>query len=251
MDLISRKAWDAMAVRGDGYSLIDREPKGVAIHWTGAAGLGEIPHQTPIGLDCFRLVRSIQENAFRRTDAYYVDIEYNFLVCQHRGVFMGRGIGNKPGAQGVENHEYYAVCALLGPHGSSASSDMLEGLVDAIEECQSTSAGIHRAGGIVIAHHSLPGNSTDCPGPQLQAWIAAGARRPSQPAPEPPGQWQSEVTVVPWDDRKLPEASLWGIAAKYLGDGNRWPQIEALNHDLLAPHNGQPQPGMVLHLPPR
>lgn len=251
MDLIAREAWGALPVRGDGYSTIDRDPKGVAIHWTGAPGLGDIPHRTPVGLDCFRLVRSIQENAFQRHDAYYVDIEYNLLVCQHRGVFMGRGIGIKPAAQGVENHEFYAVCALVGPNGASASSDMLEGLVDAIEECQSTAAGIHKAGGIVVAHHGLPGNSTDCPGPQLQAWIASGARRPSQPAPQPPAAWQPTVTVEPWDERKLPEASLWGIAAKYLGNGDRWHEIEALNHDLLAPHNGQPQPGMVLHLPTR
>lgn len=251
MNLIGRSAWGALAVRGDGYSPINRDPKGVAIHWTGAPGLGEIPHQSAIGLDCFRLVRSIQENAFRRTDAYYVDIEYSFLVCQHRAVFLGRGIGNKPGAQGVENGDYYAVCALTGPNGAAASDLLLEGLVDAIEECRSPGAGIHKAGAIVIAHHSLPGNSTDCPGEQLQKWITAGAHRPSQPAPPPQGQWQPEVTVAPWDERKLPEASLWGIAAKYLGNGDRWQEIETLNHDLLAPHNGQPQPGMVLRLPTR
>lgn len=251
MDLISRNAWGALAVRGDGYTQINKNPKGVAIHWTGAPGLGEIPHTSSIGLDCFRVVRSIQENAFRRQDAFYVDIEYSFLVCQHRGVFVGRGIGNKPAAQGIENGDFYAVCALTGPAGAAASDALLEGIVDAIEECRSTTAGVHRAGALVIAHHSLPGQSTDCPGGQLEAWVDAGAHRPSQPPPPPPAAWQPTVTVVPWDERKLPEASLWGIAAKYLDDGERWHEIEALNHDLLAPHNGQPQPGMVLHLPTR
>jgi soluble lytic murein transglycosylase-like protein len=46
-----------------------------------------------------------------------------------------------------------------------------------------------------------------------------------------------------------PGDSLWKIAQKTLGDGNRWPEIFALNRETIGPNPNVIQSGMILKLP--
>ena len=43
--------------------------------------------------------------------------------------------------------------------------------------------------------------------------------------------------------------TLWNIAASYLGDGNRYPEIYELNRTVIGPNPNLIYPGMVLKIP--
>lgn len=232
MQVVDRAAWGAAPARGALVPL--RNAKGVVIHWFG----GDVPNTDHS--HCASLVKGIQNGAFARTDAVYVDIEYNLLACQHGYVFVGRGVGVKPAAQGAGNAEYFAVCALSGPQGVSVpTSAMLEALDDAVTELRTTGP----AGTEVLGHHDVPGNSTDCPGPALLPLVRTGFpflhATPGPPAPPPEG---GEVTVTPWPSQ---DSTLWGIAEKYLGDGRRWKELATLNGIT----DTEVKPGEVIKLP--
>ena len=241
MQFVSREEAGLLAPRGQYRTT--RSMKGTAVHWYGG--------QTPNGghSECAVLWRGIQAGAFQRTDAVYVDIEYNLGACIHGYVFGGRGVGVIPAAQGsADNLEYYAVCALLGPSGgwTSPTDGLLNALCDAIEDFRQTGG----AGTLVVPHRALM--QTDCPGNALAQWVGEGARRPGSggtPAPPPPQPGRT-VEVVAWTPENTPwNSTLWGIAAHELGDGNRWPEIKALNEAEIQKAGGEIQPGMVLALP--
>lgn len=233
MQVVTREEWGAAPSRGALVPL--RGAKGVVVHWFG----GTVPNTDHS--QCAELVKGIQAGAFRRTDATYVDIEYNLLACQHGFVFVGRGVGVKPAAQGAANAEYFAVCALSGPEGVSVpSSAMLQALDDAITDLRTNGP----AGGEVLGHHDVPGNSTDCPGPDLLTLVHEGFpflhATPNPPAPAPSS---GEVTVTAWPSE---DSTLWGIAQHYLGDGRKWTELAELNG---ISDGNEVKPGQVIKLP--
>lgn len=235
MQVVTREEWGAAPSRGALVPL--RGAKGTVIHWFG----GDVPEADHS--QCASLVKGIQNGAFARTDAHYVDIEYNLLACQHGYVFVGRGVGVKPAAQQAANSEYFAVCALAGPQGvSTPTSAMLQALDDAVTDLRTTGP----AGDEVLGHHDVPGNSTDCPGEALLTIVRAGFPflhvTPGPPSPAPEGR---EVTVTPWPSE---DSTLWGIAQHYLGDGRRWKELQALNAGELA-GSTEVKPGMIIKLP--
>jgi hypothetical protein len=65
---------------------------------------------------------------------------------------------------------------------------------------------------------------------------------PPAPPPAPPPQTGPSYTVRSGD-------TLWGIAQKSLGDGNRWREIYDLNRDVIGADPNRIQAGMVLRLP--
>ncbi len=166
MKLVSRKDWGARAPRG---VTPVTAPRGAKIHYVG----------DHVGLDletdhahCGAMVRSIQRTHMDGRD--WNDIGYSALVCPHGSVFVGRGPGVLPAANGPGlNHEHYAVCGLVGDSGLKKPSDaMLSGIRDAIEWLRKEG----RAGNEIKGHRD--GYSTTCPGPHLYAWVKAGAPRP-------------------------------------------------------------------------
>lgn len=64
---------------------------------------------------------------------------------------------------------------------------------------------------------------------------------PSAPAPAPSGAYKLY--------RVQPNDTIWMIAKRTLGSGDRWPEILRLNRDVLRDVNQLP-PGLVLRLPP-
>ncbi|MFJ8043831.1 N-acetylmuramoyl-L-alanine amidase [Kitasatospora sp. NPDC096147] len=182
MKLVSRSEWGAAAPTGP-YTRITAT-RGVKIHWEGSP--------VPAGLAadhsrCAGHVRDLQHAHQTDPKENWIDVAYSFVICQHGFVFEGRGLGRQNAANGgpTLNARHYAVCAMVGTSGStSASTDMLHGLVDAIEYCRAKGG----AGPEVLGHRD--GYSTTCPGDELYAWVQRGAPRPSggsgNPSPQPP-----------------------------------------------------------------
>lgn len=151
---------------------------GVDVHWIGG------PYNTPSHSHCADEVQAIRQEHLNDPVQRWVDIAYNFVVCQHGVVFEARGLHKESGANGNQtvNHARYAVCAIQGTN-ESAGDVLKNGLRDAIEYMQANGAG-----GEIHGHRD--DFNTDCPGDELYAWVQAGAPRPGgaptpQPAPAP------------------------------------------------------------------
>ena len=174
MAIIRRAQWGAPAASRAAFI---GSTRGVKVHYLGTA-YSSRPHT-----QCPAYVRQILQSHLANKEENYVDIAYNFLVCEHGGVFEGRGVHRRTGANGTAelNSRDYAVCALLGSSGLTEPTDaMLHGIRDAIEELRE-----HGDAGDWIGGHR-DGHATTCPGDPLYAWVKRGAPRPGKPAPSRP-----------------------------------------------------------------
>ncbi|GAA2112395.1 hypothetical protein GCM10009759_55080 [Kitasatospora saccharophila] len=188
MQLVPRSDWGAPATTP---AALMPTAKGVKVHWIGGRYTTGAQH----GDQCAAEVRAIRQEHLSNPDQRWVDIAYNLVVCQHGVVFEGRGAGHESGANGNQplNLAHYAVCAIQGTNESA--SDMLKvGLRDAIEYLQA-----HGAGPEILGHRD--GYATDCPGPELYAWLHAGAPRPGGTVPAPVQQ--------PTPATRAPAAPAW------------------------------------------
>ncbi|MDT9688202.1 N-acetylmuramoyl-L-alanine amidase [Streptomyces sp. P9(2023)] len=176
MAIIRRSQWGAPATSPASYI---GSTRGVKVHYLGTA-YSSRPHA-----ECAAYVRQIRASHLANKTENYVDIAYNFLVCEHGDVFEGRGAHKRTGANGTAalNTQDYAVCALLGSSGLTKPTEaMLHGLRDAIEELRANG----RAGSWVGGHKD--GHPTSCPGDALYDWVQRGAPRPAtaaEPKPTP------------------------------------------------------------------
>lgn len=169
VDLVTRTEWKARKPTGK-YGAMPSTPKGVKIHYTGSR---ENPGMLLDHNLCIARVRSIQNGHMDGND--WIDVGYSYLVCSHRKVFEGRGIGYLPAANGPGlNSDHYAVLALVGNAGLTEPNDaMIEGIRDAIEFIRASG----RAGHEIKGHRD--GYSTDCPGGRLYELIASGVLEPN------------------------------------------------------------------------
>ena len=175
MHLVTRTEWGAPA---ETPAADMATAQGVKIHWIGG------PYTTPAqhGPECDAEVRAIRQEHLSNPDQHWVDIAYNFVVCQHGVVYEARGLRKESGANGDQplNKKDYAICGVQGTN-EQLSDGLKGGLRDAIEYMQANGAGPE-----ILAHRD--GYSTDCPGDELYAWVHAGAPRPGgvpSPAPSP------------------------------------------------------------------
>ncbi|KJK56132.1 peptidoglycan recognition protein family protein [Saccharothrix sp. ST-888] len=198
MQLVTRTEWGAPA---ETPAADLPTALGVDVHWIGG------PYTTPDHSQCAAEVRAIRQEHLSDPVQHWVDIAYNFVVCQHGYVFEGRGLHKESGANGNQtvNHARYAVCAIQGTN-ESAGDTLLQGLRDAIDYLQANGAGDE------IRGHRDDFN-TDCPGDELYAWVQAGAPRPGgggsptpTPSPSPsagpawPGEYLALRTPMLHDD---------------------------------------------------
>lgn len=182
MKLVKRADWGAPA-----RSPAAAQPtaRGVKFHYLGTAYASRAHDK------CDDYVRSIRASHLANKAEGYVDIAYNFLVCEHGYVYEGRGVRKRTGANGTAalNVQDYAVCALLAKKGGGLDEPpdaMLHGLADARELLRANGAGAWVGG-----HRD--GHATTCPGDALYDWVRRGAPRPvdpDAPAPEPPAAAQ-------------------------------------------------------------
>jgi hypothetical protein len=171
MQLVTRTEWGAPAITPAADM---PTAQGVKIHWIGG------PYTTPDHSQCAAEVRAIRQEHLSNPTEGWVDIAYNFVVCQHGYVFEARGLRKESGANGDQalNHADYAICGIQGTN-EHASDTLKNGLRDAIEYMQANGAGPE-----ILGHRD--GYNTDCPGDELYAWVHSGAPRPGgAPAPAP------------------------------------------------------------------
>lgn len=185
--IVDRAGWGARPPKRPLSSWPAGQPTGVAVHWEGAGGVDD--HSR-----CHDEVRSIQ-NFHMDGPGGYVDIAYNWCVCNHGVVFEGRPADRfQSAAQGAGNGSYISICYLGGP-----SMPFSEAAKAAINDVIAGSPGA--AQGNVRGHKNVPGNATACPGPEIDGWLAAG--RPASgsvptpaPSPPPPPKPQNQHPVL-------------------------------------------------------
>lgn len=184
MEYVSRQAWDAREpkLRPD----LPGPVKGLAVHWEGP-DLGQFAHT-----QCDDKVRGIQR--FHMDTRRWVDIAYNWVVCPHGFIFEGRGWGVRSSAQGTEtgNRYYHAACYLGGEGNPFTALAKLayEGLVE-------ESRRRYPEGQEVRPHNYF--HSTQCPGPDIDAWLETDPFR-AVPVPVPePEEAPPVATYIAWN----------------------------------------------------
>ena len=133
---------------------------GVVVHW-------EVADPRTNHADCQSQVDGVRAYHLRQG---YNDIAYNWLFCQHGGVFTGRGWDRQSAANGAGvpfNATHYAVCWMGGPGHTPT--------VEAYAACRRLldEAAAREGATDWIAHSDCV--ATQCPGDDLRDWVHAGA----------------------------------------------------------------------------
>jgi hypothetical protein len=158
---VSRSAWGAR--RPNCETAIKRsEVKGIAVHYSASNADEQADHK-----NCAARVRGIQN--YHMDAKGWCDIAYNFVVCKHGYIFVGRGWFNRSAAQGTNsgNDSYLAVCFL---GDDTAGRD---DVTDAGREAYKRVFARFRAWYLKkpeLRPHSWF-HATGCPGNDLRAWI--------------------------------------------------------------------------------
>lgn len=174
LTIVTRAQWHAKPPKKQWTPWPVGQPTGWTIHWEGAGG-------HPNHADCAGEVASIQDFHMSKDD--YIDIAYNWLVCNHGTTFQGRPISFQSAAQNKGNPLRISVCYIGGPRMPFTAAG-----IQTINEL--ITLGPASAKGYVIDHHDEPSCSTSCAGQTINSWVHAG--RPGQhlqatiPAPSPP-----------------------------------------------------------------
>ncbi|MBX6381909.1 MAG: peptidoglycan-binding protein [Microbispora sp.] len=152
------------------------------------------------------------------------------VACPHRKVFVGRGPGHLPAANGPGlNSGHYAVLGLVGNAGLVQPTDgLLHAILDAVEYLRAEGG----AGKEIKGHRD--GYPTDCPGDSLYAWIRKGAPRPGAtvpepaPGPEPARPWPGRLLTYPpvmrGDDVRAWQERMKELGYDIVADGAYGPQ---------------------------
>jgi peptidoglycan hydrolase-like protein with peptidoglycan-binding domain len=206
---------------------------GIAIHWAGEHQgiITSTPHTT-----CHSRLRAWQ--MFHMYIRGWNDLAYNWVVCQHGIVMVGRGWGVRSAANGTNdgNQRYLAACWMGGQGDAAPSSSVLTAFESLIAEVRTRGAGLD-----VQPHRHF--FSTDCPGNALAAltdlWrrmkiATPGARSVAAPPFPLPAGWyfgprsgppQSVSGYVnPYHRRML---AIWQVRADLTGDGLYGPRTAA------------------------
>lgn len=202
--MVSRKA--ARLVRPRDVTKLVGKPAGVAVHWAGEAQ--RLGNHT----QCVTRWRDWQ--AFHMHTRGWSDIAYNWGVCDHGYLFVGRGWGIRSAANGTNpaNDRYLAVC-WMGGEGETPSAHALSTIEALIQDCRRRGAGMD-----VQPHRHF--FDTACPGEVLTAhtgvWrnmpVPAASKPVSKPSPAPrfplragqfygPGGVLSGVALAVWQRR--------------------------------------------------
>jgi hypothetical protein len=159
MKIISRTGWRARAPRSRITTTWAKRTEFV-VHYSQGP-----PTQT---------VRKIQDFHMDDPEHRWTDIGYNFLVDQDGTVYEGRG-WLVIGAQAHKHNTTGIGVCFIGRDGdvTAAAKASIRNLYDMA--CAKAGRTLLQRG-----HGQLSGNSTDCPGKQLLAWVRAGM--PTGPA---------------------------------------------------------------------
>ena len=140
--------------------------RGGAFHWNGNRGLGLIGCD---GSRCRAVFDAIR--AYHMANGW-VEVAYNHLRCPGCGrTFTGRGWGARSGANGTSaaNREWHAWMVMYG--GNEPLTLSAKTWLHEMNAEHRRRYGRSR----LTTHRAVRGGTTECPGPEGLAWIAAGA----------------------------------------------------------------------------
>jgi hypothetical protein len=176
--IVPRSGWGAVEPKSRTL-LNPAELAGVTVHWFGS------PKAASSHDGCDDLLRGVQRGHMAPgglgVPSGGSDIAYNHGVCPHGTVYTLRGFGVKTGANGssVGNNEHAAIVYMAGEGDPFTDGGKL-GLNFLIDEWRKRGAGLE-----VAPHRRWTGS--ECPGPTIIAWLAAG--RPQPPKEEDVPTW--------------------------------------------------------------
>lgn len=173
MKYATRASWGARPAS----SVVTVDPArllGVTVHWYGS------PRAVSREADFEAQLRAVQR---AHQLGEFDDIAYNFVVSPWGVIYEGRGFGRQTGANGTSfaNQNYASVVVAIGKgdRPSRAAQDAVARVIAGYRA--------RGAGGRVVPHGYWTGS--ECPGPDMRAWIAAGGyEAPSAPEEEEPMQ---------------------------------------------------------------
>lgn len=183
MQKISRAEWGARSPKAQ---LLGINTQSGTAHWEGTT-MGIFAHES-----CATKVRAIQ--AFHMDSRGWSDIAYNFVVCPHGFVYIGRDHGIRSAANGTNesNAVSEAVCYMSGvgdPFTLAGQSAMAEILNEISSE-----------------HHChREWFNTACPGDEICGWVQTDMPGPYNVAPTP-----TPVTDNSFPDYPLPSSDWYG-----------------------------------------
>jgi len=162
ISLVSRAQWGARNPKSTPSPLNPAKQEGAALHYMGGSNVYEKNDHN----ECAAVVRSIQN--YHMDSNGWNDIAYNFLVCIHGYVFVGRGWGNRSAAQGSTygNDSFHAFAVMVnddpGIDFTPAAQKSIVYLINQLE--------IVFPSADAIRPHSNFFN-TSCPGNEIRSWI--------------------------------------------------------------------------------
>lgn len=153
---VTRAAWQAARSSGS-ENVYGAVRYGICVHWTGAPSLS-YSHKA-----CLSQTRGIQR--YHQQNKGWADIAYNYLICPHGYVLVGRGEQAASAANGTTaaNMTFPAVCFLSGvgedttQEAKNAFNDLRLYLMQ------------RKVGPKVNPHLSFV--TTQCPGPRIRKWL--------------------------------------------------------------------------------
>ena len=162
MKIVSREQWGARPPASAWDILDPAQLRGVALHYSAMDADEQADHRT-----CAARVRAIQD--FHLDGRGWKDIAYNFVVCKHGYVFLGRGWGRRSGANGTNdaNTRYHAVC-FLGDDTPNRDDVTAEGRV-ALLQLVARALERYPAARELRPHSDF--TPTACPGDELRTWL--------------------------------------------------------------------------------
>lgn len=206
MKIVSRAEWGAKAPASRIATTWDRRTEFVIHHSEGPTD---------------QTVRSIQ-NFHMGPERGWSDIGYNLLVRDDGTIYEGRGWMVIGAHAHSHNTSGVGVCYI----GQNAPSEAAKRAIRELYDYACGKAGRKLA---MRGHGQLSGNSTDCPGSTLLAWVKAGmpVDAPPAPKPKPPRLLKVADPLMTGADVKAVQTALNKAGAELTIDGRYGPRTAA------------------------
>ncbi|WP_436739916.1 peptidoglycan-binding protein [Streptomyces sp. BBFR102] len=166
ISIISRSTWGARAWNGTPANVPLSRRTEFFVHW-----FGGVPGN-PTGAALAREVERLHMNGNG-----WAGVGYNFIVDQNGAVYEGRGWGLQGAHCPGHNVSGFGVLVAVGKGGAKASAKALSAARALYDEaCRKTGRPLAKKG-----HRD--GIATECPGPDLYAWVKSGMPADGYDAP--------------------------------------------------------------------
>jgi hypothetical protein len=191
--IVSRQSWGARPPTG--VDTVFTKDGGVVVHYS-TRNADTLKSHWP---DCYNSWRNHQ--AYHMDSKKWNDLAYNFGLCPHGFLFVGRGWDAQNGANTPLNTSTLSVCVDF-----DSDDQPIESVIMALNELIAEAVTERGWAPIVRGHGQASGTGTPCPGPILQALIANGTIKvptiqippavPSPPVSPPAPSVQTPSTPI-------------------------------------------------------